>query len=171
MRLLWGVKLDSDGMQDTPTRVAKHWATITAGLQQDPLQPLQKTFECNHDEIVLIRNIEFASLCEHHLLPFYGIAHVAYIPSGRVVGLSKIPRCLDILASRPQLQERLTDQLADAIERSLNPSGVAVILRASHTCMSTRGVLKPESQTVTSCMRGVFRVDASARAEMLELMK
>jgi len=128
------------------------------------------SFQCDEHPTFLVCGI-LTHNCEHHLLPFYGVAHVAYIPSGKVVGLSKIPRCLDILAARPKLQERLTDQLADAIERILNPSGVAVILKAAHTCMTTRGVLKPGSETVTSCMRGVFRKDASARAEVLELMR
>lgn len=171
MRLLWGELLDTDGMHDTPLRVAKHWFDITAGLHQDPLEPLSKTFECNHDEIVLIKDIPFYSLCEHHLLPFHGTAHVGYIPNGRVVGLSKIPRCLDILAARPQLQERLTDQLATAIATALNPQGVAVVMEANHTCMSTRGVLKPGSTTVTSAMLGAFRDDATARQELLSLIR
>jgi len=171
MRSLWGDLLDSEGMEDTPRRVLKHWATITHGLNQDPQEPLAKTFPCDHDEIVIIKDIPFNSLCEHHLLPFFGVAHVAYIPSGRVVGLSKIPRCLDILASRPQLQERLTDQLAEVINTALQPVGVAVVLSAEHTCMTTRGVLKPGSITVTSCLLGVFREDPAARAEVLGLMK
>lgn len=171
MRSLWGDLLDSEGMEDTPRRVLKHWATITHGLNHDPQEPLAKTFPCDHDEIVIIKDIPFNSLCEHHLLPFFGVAHVAYIPSGRVVGLSKIPRCLDILASRPQLQERLTDQLAEAINIALQPVGVAVVISAEHTCMTTRGVLKPGSATVTSCLLGVFREDSAARAEVLGLMK
>jgi len=158
-------------MIDTPSRVLKHWQQITHGLTEDPLEPLSKTFACNHDEIVLVKDIPFNSLCEHHLLPFFGVAHVAYIPSGRVVGLSKIPRALDILASRPQLQERLTDDLAIAIDKSLSPVGVAVVLSAEHTCMTTRGVLKPGSVTVTSTMLGVFRDDVSARNEVMGLIK
>lgn len=171
MRSLWGELLDSDGMTDTPSRVLKHWQQITHGLNEDPLEPLSKTFACEHDEIVLVKDIPFNSLCEHHLLPFFGVAHVAYIPNGRVVGLSKIPRALDILASRPQLQERLTDQLAISINTALSPIGVAVVLSAEHTCMTTRGVLKPGSTTVTSTMLGVFRDDASARNEVMRLMK
>lgn len=171
MRLLWGTRLDSDGMHGTPARVARHWAAITSGLHQDPLTPLCRTFDCSHDEIVLVRDIPFNSLCEHHLLPFFGVAHVAYIPSGKVVGLSKIPRCLDILAARPQLQERLTDDLAAAIHQALNPLGVAVVVKAEHTCMSTRGVLKAGSQTITSCLLGVFRDNHAARSEVMELMR
>jgi GTP cyclohydrolase IA len=171
MRSIWGDLLDTESMADTPSRVLKHWQTITSGLNQDPKLPLQKTFPCDHDEIVLIKDIAFNSLCEHHLLPFFGVAHVAYIPHGRVVGLSKIPRSLDILAARPQLQERLTTELALAIESALNPVGVAVILSAEHTCMSTRGVLKHGTQTVTSCMLGAFRTDLSARSEILSLVK
>lgn len=171
MRSLWGELIDTEGMQDTPKRVLKHWQNITQGLYQDPLEPLQKTFPCDHDEIVLVKDIPFNSLCEHHLLPFFGVAHVAYIPQGRVVGLSKIPRCLDIIAARPQLQERLTDDLAKAINTALNPKGVAVIMSAEHTCMSSRGVLKHGAKTVTSCMLGVFRDDLAARSEVLNLVK
>lgn len=171
MRSLWGDLIDSEGMQETPQRVLKHWQDITSGLNQDPLEPLAKTFPCDHDEIVVIKDIPFNSLCEHHLLPFFGVAHVAYIPKGRVVGLSKIPRAIDILAARPQLQERLTDQVAEAVYTALKPLGVAVIFSAEHTCMSTRGVLKPGSVTVTSSMLGVFRDDVAARAEVLGLIK
>jgi len=171
MRSLWGDLLDSEGMRETPQRVLKHWQAVTNGLNKDPLEPLAKTFPCDHDEIVIVRDIPFNSLCEHHLLPFTGVAHVGYIPSGNVVGLSKIPRCLDILAARPQLQERLTDQLATCIMEALTPQGVAVVMTAEHTCMSSRGVLKPGSKTVTSSMLGVFRDDAAARAEVLGLMR
>lgn len=171
MRSIWGDLLDTESMIDTPSRVLKHWKTITSGLDEDATLPLQKTFPCEHDEIVLIKDIPFNSLCEHHLLPFYGVAHVAYIPDGRVVGLSKIPRSLDILSSRPQLQERLTIELASTIEQALDPVGVAVILSAEHTCMSTRGVLKHGTQTITSCMLGAFRSDLSARSEVLSLIK
>ena len=171
MRSLWGELIDTEGMQDTPKRVLKHWQNITQGLYQDPLEPLQKTFPCDHDEIVLVKDIPFNSLCEHHLLPFFGVAHVAYIPQCRVVGLSKIPRCLDIIAARPQLQERLTDDLAKAINTALDPKGVAVIMSAEHTCMSSRGVLKHGAKTVTSCMLGVFRDDLAARGEVLNLVK
>lgn len=171
MRSLWGDALDSEGMKDTPSRVLRHWATITQGLNMDPMEPLAKTFPCTHDEIVIVRDIPFNSLCEHHLLPFFGVAHVAYIPHGKVVGLSKIPRALDILASRPQIQERLTDDLAATINTALSPIGVAVVISAEHTCMTTRGVVKPGSLTVTSAMLGVFREDVSARAEVMGLIK
>lgn len=158
-------------MKDTADRVCRYWESMTRGLKEDALEPLRKTFSCDHDELVLVRDIPVNSLCEHHLLPFFGIVHVAYIPMGRVVGLSKIPRCIDILAAQPQLQERLTDQIADAIKTVLDPLGVAVVMKAEHTCMSTRGVLKPGSLTVTSKMLGVFRDDATARSEVLELMR
>ena len=171
MRSLWGDLIDSESMEDTPRRVLKHWVAITQGLTEDPLEPLTRTFPCSHDELVLVKDIPFNSLCEHHLLPFFGVAHVAYIPQGRVVGLSKIPRCLDILATRPQLQERLTDDLAKAMKEALAPAGVAVVISAEHTCMSSRGVLKHGAKTVTSCMLGVFRDEVSARHEVLELMK
>lgn len=171
MRSVWGDLIDSEGMQDTPLRVLKHWITITQGITQDELEPLQKTFPCDHDEIVLVKDIPFNSLCEHHLLPFFGVAHVAYIPQGRVVGLSKIPRSLDILASRPQLQERLTDELAKAINTALNPRGVAVIMSAEHSCMSSRGVLKHGAKTVTSCMLGVFRDNLATCGELLNLVR
>ncbi|WP_392408154.1 GTP cyclohydrolase I FolE [Chlorogloeopsis fritschii] len=157
-------------MEETPQRVAKHWATITRGLHQDPLEPLKKTFTCDHDEIVLIKDISFNSLCEHHLLPFFGVAHVGYIPSGRVVGLSKIPRSLDILAARPQLQERLTSELTQVIEDAIAPVGVIVVMEATHTCMSTRGVVKANAITTTSCVRGVFKTDFQARQEVLSLI-
>ena len=171
MRSLWGDLLDTESMEDTPKRVLKHWGAITKGLHQDPLEPLKKTFPCDHDEVVLIKDIPFNSLCEHHLLPFFGTANVAYVPNGRVVGLSKIPRCLDIIAARPQLQERLTDELAIALESALSPIGVAVVLKAEHTCMSTRGVLKPGSVTITSKLTGCFKDDASARSEVMGLMR
>lgn len=170
MRLLWGDRLSTEGMEDTPARVAKHWVTITQGLDQDAAEPLRKTFPCDHNELVLIRDIPFNSLCEHHLIPFYGVAHVAYVPQGRVVGLSKIPRSLDILATRPQMQERITHELADLIQTSLEPLGTIVILEAEHGCMQTRGVLKSGSRTVTTAVRGVYREDAIARSEILGLL-
>ena len=171
MRSLWGDLLDTEGMQDTPARVLKHWAASTSGLGQDPLEPLRKTFPCESDEIVAQKGITFSSLCEHHLLPCEGEAFVGYIPTGRVVGLSKIPRALDILAARPQIQEGLTEQLAEAIEEALQPKGVAVVLKASHSCMTARGVSKPGAQTVTSCMLGEFRSDPQARAEFMQLIQ
>lgn len=171
MKLLWGSLLDGDGMIGTPERVVRHWATITAGLHEDPAEPLAKRFPCDHDEIVLVKDVPFVSLCEHHLLPVIGVAHVAYIPQGEVVGLSKIPRALDILAQRPQLQERLNDELAQLIEEELSPRGVAVVIQAEHTCMSTRGPLKPGSVTVTSSVKGIFKEDPKARQEIMQLIK
>jgi GTP cyclohydrolase I len=151
--------------------VARHWQAITVGLNQDPLIPLETTFACDHDEIVLVRDIPVISLCEHHLLPVFGVAHVAYIPVGKVVGLSKIPRALEILACRPQLQERLNGQMAQAVQQALNPQGVAVVIKARHACMEYRGVLAHGAETVTSTMLGVFRDNPTARAEVMGLMK
>jgi len=133
---------------------------------------INKTFEVDHDEIIIVRDITFYSLCEHHLVPFFGRAHVAYLPesNGRITGLSKLARMVDGFAQRPQVQERLTAQIADAIEEKLNPRGVAVVLEAEHLCMSMRGIKKPGSQTVTSAMRGLFRQNASSRQEVLELV-
>jgi GTP cyclohydrolase I len=144
---------------------------MTSGLNDDPLEPLSTTFPCDHDDIVLIKDISFVSVCEHHLLPFSGVVHVAYIPNGRVVGLSKIPRAVDILAARPQIQERLTQQIGGAVKQALDPAGVAVVIQAEHGCMSCRGVMKPGSTTITSSMTGLFRDDPSARAEIMALIK
>lgn len=171
MQLLWGDLLNSEGMQETPERVARHWASSTWGLHQNPTEPLQRTFSSEHNEIVLIRNIPFCSLCEHHLLPFFGVAHIAYLPQGRVVGLSKIPRCLDVLAARPQMQEDITSQLANVIHSTLNAVGTIVVLEAEHTCMATRGVLKAGAMTTTQAVLGVFKADAVARAEVLTLIR
>jgi len=171
MRALWGELIDGEGMKDTPERVARHWHSITAGLHQDPAQPLSVTFPCDHDEIVLVRDIPVISLCEHHLLPVFGVAHVAYIPSGKVVGLSKIPRALRVLGMRPQLQERLNDQMAEVMETTLQPQGVAVIIKARHACMEYRGIMAHGAETITSSLRGVFRDDAAARAEVMGLLR
>ncbi|MBR8832995.1 MAG: GTP cyclohydrolase I FolE [Stigonema ocellatum SAG 48.90 = DSM 106950] len=171
MQLLWGDLLNSEGMQETPERVARHWVSSTWGLHQSPAEPLQRTFPSEHGEIVLIRNIPFCSLCEHHLLPFFGVAHIAYLPQGRVVGLSKIPRCLDILAARPQMQENITSQLANIIHSTLNAVGTIVVLEAEHTCMATRGVLKAGAMTTTQAVLGVFKTDGVARAEVLTLIR
>jgi GTP cyclohydrolase I len=171
MQLLWDDLLDSEGMQETPERVARHWASSTWGLQQDPVMPLKRTFSSEHHEIVLIRDIPFCSLCEHHLLPFFGVAHIAYLPQDRVVGLSKIPRCLDILAARPQMQENITAQLAKVIHSTLNALGTIVVLEAEHTCMATRGVLKAGSVTTTQAVLGVFKTDIAARSEVLTLIR
>ncbi|WP_243902945.1 GTP cyclohydrolase I FolE [Aetokthonos hydrillicola] len=170
MQLLWGDSFNTEGMEDTPARVAKFWAEMTWGLHKNPSQPLQRTFQCEHNEIVVLRDIKFSSLCEHHLLPFSGVAHVGYIPQGRVVGLSKIPRCLDIIAARPQMQERITYQLANTIHNTLNALGTFVVIEAEHNCMNNRGVLKYGSKTITNAVLGVFKTDVNARGQILSLI-
>lgn len=158
------------GLLETPRRVADMYAEVFSGLRQDAADVLQVGFDEGYQELVLVKDIPFYSMCEHHFLPFHGVAHIGYIPNGRVVGLSKLARALEILARRPQLQERLTGQLADTIMRTLEPQGVAVVVRANHLCLSMRGVRKPGSLTVTSAMRGVFQRNAATRAEFLSLL-
>jgi GTP cyclohydrolase I len=160
-----------EGLLETPRRVADMYAEVFSGLSQDPADVLRVGFEEGHQELVLVKDIPFYSMCEHHFLPFHGVAHVGYIPNGRVVGLSKLARALEILARRPQLQERLTSQLADVIMSTLEPAGVAVVVSAEHLCLSMRGVRKPGSKTATSAMRGVFRREAATRAEFMSLIK
>lgn len=157
------------GLTDTPERVVKAFLEMTCGYKQDPAQILGRTFEDSYDEVVIVRNIAFTSLCEHHLLPFLGSADVGYIP-GKVVGLSKIPRLVDCFACRLQMQERLTRQIAEAIEKHLEARGVAVVIRGSHSCMGCRGVKKPGAEMVTSVTLGMFRDNASARSEFLALL-
>lgn len=159
-----------DGLLDTPRRVAKMYAEMTAGLHLDPGRHLEVTFPEAYDEIVLVRDIPFTSLCEHHLLPFTGVAHVAYIPNGKVTGLSKLARVVDEVGKRPQVQERMTQVIADLIEDRLQSSGVAVVIEAEHTCMSIRGVKKPGTMTVTSALRGTFKENPASRAEVLSLI-
>jgi GTP cyclohydrolase I len=159
-----------EGLRDTPRRVADMYAEVFSGLLQDPADVLRVGFEEGHQELVLVRDIPFYSMCEHHFLPFHGVAHVGYIPNGRVVGLSKLARALEILARRPQLQERMTSQLADAIMTTLEPAGVAVVVKADHLCITMRGIRKPGSLTVTSAMRGVFQRSAPTRAEFMSLI-
>lgn len=163
---------ERDGLLDTPQRVARYFTEVCGGLQEDPAEHLNKTFEVDHDEVIVVRDITFYSICEHHLVPFYGRAHVGYLPepNGRITGLSKLARLVDGYAKRPQVQERLTGQIADGIEKKLKPRGVAVVVEAEHMCMSMRGIKKPGSQTVTSSMRGLFRDNASSRAEVLQLI-
>ena len=163
---------ERDGLLDTPDRVARMYAEVTAGLGEDPRAHLSKMFEADHDELVLVRGIAFASMCEHHLLPFIGRAHVGYIPgpSGQITGLSKLARLVDGYARRLQVQERLTTQIASALEQVLEPVGVVVVLEAEHLCMSIRGVAKPGAITVTSAVRGHFRDDPRARAEAISLI-
>lgn len=161
---------DREGLRDTPRRVAEMYAEVFSGLREDPADVLSIGFEEGHQEMVIVKDIPFYSMCEHHFLPFHGVAHVGYIPNGRVVGLSKLARAVEILARRPQLQERLSTQLADAIMKTLEPQGVAVVISANHLCMQMRGVRKPGSLTVTSAMRGVFQRSSATRAEFMSLV-
>ena len=162
-----------EGLRDTPARVARAYAEIFAGLYADPEAVLNKTFDENHRELVLVREIPVFSQCEHHLLPFSGVAHVGYIPStsGHVTGLSKIARLVDLYARRPQVQERITAQVADALVRKLDPQGVIVVIDAEHLCMSMRGIRKPGSRTTTSAVRGIFQTSPSSRAEAMSLIR
>ena len=161
---------DRDGLLETPDRVARMYAEIFSGLHTDPAVHLRKTFPQKHDEMVLVKDIEFASCCEHHLLPFTGKAHVGYLPDGRVVGLSKLARVVEVLARRPQVQERMTEDLADLVMAELRPRGVGVILEASHSCMTIRGVRKPGATTVTSALRGLFKTNPTTRGELMSLV-
>jgi len=160
-----------EGLRDTPWRVARMYAEVFAGLEEDPVTVLQKGFEEGHDEMVVARNVQFFSMCEHHFLPFFGVVHIGYVPQGRVVGISKLARVADILSRRPQLQERMTTQIADAIVAALEPQGVGVVVEADHLCMMMRGVRKPGSRIVTSVNRGVFRTSAATRAEFLGFIR
>jgi GTP cyclohydrolase IA len=162
---------DREGLRETPARVARLYAETFAGLRMDPAKVLSTTFEIAHDELIIVRDIEVYSTCEHHLVPFHGVAHVGYIPAkdGRVTGLSKIARLVDVFARRPQVQERLTTQVADALVEHLGAQGVIVVIEAEHLCMSMRGVRKPGSRTITSAVRGQLR-DAATRAEAMSLL-
>jgi GTP cyclohydrolase I len=161
---------DREGLRDTPARVARMYAEMFAGLYKDPREPLRRTFTQKYDEMVLIKDIGFASMCEHHLLPFVGKAHIAYLPNGKIVGLSKIPRVVEALARRPQVQERMTEELADLLMEELDARGVAVVLEATHTCMTIRGIRKANSICTTSAMRGGFKIHESTRAELMALI-
>ncbi|CAB4872445.1 unannotated protein [freshwater metagenome] len=163
---------DRDGLLRTPERVAKMYGEVLAGLHEDPAEHLSVTFEAGHDEMVMVKDIPIYSLCEHHLVPFHGHAHIAYIPGadGRITGLSKLARVVDGFARRPQVQERLTTQVADALALALNPRGVLVVIEAEHLCMGMRGVRKPGAITVTSAVRGIFKENASTRAEAMGLI-
>jgi GTP cyclohydrolase I len=161
---------DREGLLKTPNRVARAYGELMSGLHEDPRIHLRTVFHERYDEVVLLRDIEFHSLCEHHLLPFTGRAHVAYLPDGKVVGLSKLARLVEGYARRPQVQERLTTQIADALMDELNPIGAACIIEATHTCMTIRGARKPGSIMVTSALRGIFKENPSSRAEVLALM-
>jgi GTP cyclohydrolase I len=162
---------DRDGLLETPRRVAKAYAEVFAGLHQEPSEVLGVTFDIDHEELVLVRDIPFYSTCEHHLVPFHGLAHIGYIPSaeGKVTGLSKLARLVEIYARRPQVQERLTTQIVEALEEHLQPRGAIVVIEAEHLCMSMRGVRKPGAKTVTSAVRGQLRQQAT-RAEAMSLI-
>ncbi|WP_373292831.1 GTP cyclohydrolase I FolE [Mangrovihabitans endophyticus] len=163
---------DREGLQRTPARVARAYAELFAGLRVDPAQVLTTTFEANHEELVLVRDIEVMSLCEHHLLPFKGMAHVGYIPGvdGRITGLSKLARLVEVFARRPQVQERLTSQIADLLVAKLSARGVIVVLECEHMCMEMRGIRKAGARTVTSAVRGAFQRDGKVRAEAMALI-
>lgn len=162
---------ERDGLRDTPARVARAYEEMFRGLRQSPQDVLSTTFDLGHDEMVLVKDIELASTCEHHLVPFYGFAHVGYIPdaNGRITGLSKLARLVDVFAKRPQVQERLTTQVADALIELLQPRGVIVVIEAEHLCMTMRGVRKPGAKTVTSAVRGQLR-DPATRSEAMSLI-
>ncbi len=162
---------DREGLRDTPRRVADMYEEVFAGLAIDPSEYLSVGFEESHKEMVVLRDIPFTAFCEHHLLPFVGKAHVGYIPAGRIVGLSKLARVVEGFARRPQLQERLTSQIADTIVGTLKPTGVGVVIEAQHFCMIMRGVKKPGSVMVTSAMRGIFKTNPPTRAEFLEFIR
>ena len=161
---------DREGLRDTPARVARMYAELFAGVGKDPRQLLQKTFTQKYDEMVLVKDIGFESMCEHHLLPFLGHAHIAYLPNGKIVGLSKLARVVELLSRRPQVQERMTEELADLVMDELDARGVGVVVEASHTCMTIRGVRKSKSICTTSAMRGVFKDNQSTRAELMALV-
>ena len=164
---------DREGLRGTPGRLADMYAEIFSGMHRDPIDEINVVFEAGHDEMIMVRDIPLYSICEHHLVPFLGNAHVAYIPNerGQITGLSKLARVVEVLARRPQVQERLTTQIADAIEKALEPRGVVVVIEAEHLCMSMRGVQKPGSQTVTSAVRGIFRSNQATRAEAMSFIQ
>ena len=161
---------EREGLLGTPRRIAKMYEELFSGIGEDPMALLTVGFEEKHKEMVIVKDIPLASLCEHHLLPFHGVAHVAYIPNGRIVGISKIARLVEMLAHRPQVQERLTSQIADLLMEGLRARGAAVVIDAEHFCMTMRGVKKPGSRVVTSANRGIFRENPSTRAEFLSLL-
>ncbi|WP_184539731.1 GTP cyclohydrolase I FolE [Micromonospora polyrhachis] len=163
---------DRDGLVQTPARVARAYAELFAGLRVDPTQVLTTTFEANHEELVVVRDIDVMSLCEHHLLPFRGVAHIGYIPgpNGRITGLSKLARLVEVYARRPQVQERLTAQIADLLMAQLDPRGVIVVLECEHMCMAMRGIQKTGAKTITSAVRGLLQRDAKSRAEAMSLI-
>jgi GTP cyclohydrolase IA len=161
---------DREGLLETPARVSRMYAELFSGLHEDPREHLQKFFSEEYDELVLVRDISFNSMCEHHLLPFMGVAHVGYIPDGKVIGLSKLARVVEVVSKRPQVQERMTEQVANLLIEELNVKGVAVVVEATHTCMTIRGIRKPGSLCVTSAMKGIFRSNLSSRSEVMTLI-
>lgn len=165
-----GENPDREGLLETPARVARMYAEMFRGLHDDPRPHLERIFTEQYDEIVLVRDISFCSMCEHHLLPFMGKAHIGYLPDGKVVGLSKLGRVVEAVSHRPQVQERMTEEIANLLESELNAKGVAVVVEATHTCMTIRGVRKPGSVCVTSAMKGLFRSNLSSRAEVMQLI-
>ncbi len=167
-----GENPEREGMKETPARVAEMYAELFSGIGQDPRKELDVDFEIGHREMVIVKDIPFYSMCEHHLLPFYGVAHVGYIPNkeGRIVGISKLARVVEICARRPQLQERMTTEIADAIYGGINPDGVAVVIHAEHMCMIMRGIKKPGSNVITSAIRGAFHRWPASRAEFFSLV-
>ena len=162
-----------EGLRDTPARVAEMYAELFMGMAKDPREELDGGFELGHREMVVLKDIPFYSMCEHHLLPFYGVAHVGYIPNaeGRIVGISKLARVVETIARRPQVQERMTTEIADAIDEGLKPAGVAVVIQAEHLCMVMRGIKKPGSNVITSAIRGAFRRRPASRAEFFSLIQ
>lgn len=165
-----GEDVEREGLKDTPDRVARMYAELLGGMREDPEKHLRSVFTETYEEIVLLRNIPFYSICEHHMMPFIGVAHVAYLPSGKVLGVSKLARIVDSFARRLQTQERLTYQIADYLKTNLKSQGVAVVLEASHSCMTIRGIKKPGSTMVTSALRGIFKRDPKSRSEIMSLM-
>ena len=165
-----GEDINREGLKDTPNRVARMYTELLSGMNEEPAEHIRKVFHEDYDEVVMLRDISFYSICEHHLMPFIGIAHVAYLPAGKVIGLSKIARIVDSFAHRLQVQERLTDQIADFMMENLKPRGVTVVLEASHSCMTIRGARKPGSVMVTSSLRGIFKKDPKSRNEIMSLI-
>lgn len=161
---------DREGLLETPARVARMYAELFSGLHEDPRAHLRKVFTEKYDEVVLVKDISFNSMCEHHMMPFIGKAHIGYLPNGRVLGLSKLARVVEVVSKRPQVQERMTETIADLMVEELDAKGVAVVIEASHSCMTMRGVRKPGSVCVTSSMRGVFRSNLSSRSEIMTLI-
>ena len=161
---------DREGLRETPARVARMYAELFSGLHDDARQHLRKFFAEKYDEVVLVRDISFNSMCEHHMLPFMGVAHIGYVPNGRVLGLSKLARVVEVVARRPQVQERMTETIANLLLEELEAKGVAVVIEATHTCMTIRGIRKPGSLCVTSAMKGIFRSNLSSRSEIMNLI-